>query len=101
MTFTTTGAVTTFNPALVVKVHGLTVSCRCVPLLHSPGFELKESDTLWNWVHVFLEVEAIKAVKEYRRNVVRLRHEATNRYGTLEKAIEAGFPFEEYSSRAR
>lgn len=35
-----------------------------------------------------------EAMDEYGRNVVRLHREATNTYGTLEKAIEAGFPFE-------
>ena len=96
VSFTVKGAVTTFNPHLFVKVHALTgvMTLRCSA--HSPGFEIKESDTLWNWTHAFFEYEAVRAMNDFEQNVVRRRREATNMYGTLEKAIEEWVPVEEY-----
>ena len=87
--FTVKGAVTTFNPTLVIKAHPLTGNMSLHTSADSPGFQLRTLDRVWYWAHMFFGDQCIAVKNEYGRNVVRLRREARNQYGTIEEAIKA------------
>ena len=87
--FTVKGAETTFNPPLFLKKPPLTGVMTLHSSANSPGFVLTVLDTLCNWAHESLGDQALKVTAEYGKNVVRLRREARNKYGTVKAAIEA------------
>lgn len=82
-------SVTTFNPTLIIKAHPLTGDMSLHTSADAPGFQLRTLDRVWYWAHMFFGDQCIAVKNEYGRNVVRLRREARNQYGTIEEAIKA------------